>query len=128
MDPSSEPSCSRDQEQPCPDGDGPGGSPDALTGWCETFDIHGCRYDGHRPQIHDPDDEGDRRQAGTAVAAVEAEAQAVSPGRGCPHICSGIRIHASDIVQAPGFGISPIADMDAHQTIVTAALAAKSSA
>jgi len=29
---------------------------------------------------------------------------------------------------APGIGISPIADMDAHQTIVTAALAAKSSA
>jgi len=39
-----------------------------------------------------------------------------------------IRIHAIDIVQPPGIGISPIADMDAHQTIVTAALAAKSSA
>jgi hypothetical protein len=44
------------------------------------------------------------------------------------HVCSGIRIHAIDIVQPPGIGISPIADMDAHQTIVTAALAAKSSA
>jgi hypothetical protein len=40
----------------------------------------------------------------------------------------GIRIHAIDIVQPPGIGISPIADMDAHQTIVSAALAAKSSA
>jgi hypothetical protein len=39
-----------------------------------------------------------------------------------------IRIHAIDIVQPPGIGISPIADMDAHQAIVTAALAAKSSA
>ena len=28
----------------------------------------------------------------------------------------------------PSIGISPVADMDAHQTIVTAALAAKSSA
>jgi hypothetical protein len=37
-------------------------------------------------------------------------------------------IHAIDIVQPPGIGISPIADMDAHQTIVTAALAAKSRA
>ena len=37
-------------------------------------------------------------------------------------------IHAIDIVQPPGIGISPIAGMDAHQTIVTAALAAKSSA
>src|ERR1051326_7786590 len=44
------------------------------------------------------------------------------------HVCPGIRIHAIDIVQPPGIGISPIADMEAHQTIVTAALAAKSSA
>ncbi|WP_241202293.1 MULTISPECIES: hypothetical protein [unclassified Caballeronia] len=44
------------------------------------------------------------------------------------HVCPHIRIHAIDIVQPPGIGISPIADMDAHQTIVTAALAAKSSA
>src|SRR3979490_1135073 len=49
---------------------------------------------------------------------------AAAPG----HVCWGIRIHAVDIVQPPGIGISPIADMDAHQTIVTATLAAKSSA
>src|SRR6201987_5669349 len=49
---------------------------------------------------------------------------AAAPG----HVCPGIRIQAIDIVQPPGIGISPIADMDAHQTIVTAALAAKSSA
>src|SRR5207245_11708169 len=49
---------------------------------------------------------------------------AAAPGRVCP----GIRIQAIDIVQPPGIGIPPIADMDAHQTIVTAALAAKSSA
>ena len=49
---------------------------------------------------------------------------AAAPG----HVCPGIRIHAIDIVQPPRIGISPIADMDAHQMIVTAALAAKSSA
>src|SRR2546428_11178973 len=49
---------------------------------------------------------------------------AAAPG----HVCPGIRIHAIDIVQPPGIGISPIADMGAHQTIVPAALAAKSSA
>src|SRR3979490_3159153 len=49
---------------------------------------------------------------------------AAAPG----HVCWGIRIHAVDIVQPPGIGISPIADMDAHQTIVAAALAAKISA
>jgi hypothetical protein len=42
-------------------------------------------------------------------------------------VSPGIRIHAIDILQPPGIGISPIDDMDAHQTIVTAALAAKSS-
>src|ERR1700716_4400088 len=49
---------------------------------------------------------------------------APAPGHVCPHI----RVHAIDIVQLPGIGISPIADMEAHQTIVTAALAANSSA
>src|SRR5213083_2744670 len=49
---------------------------------------------------------------------------AAAPG----HVCPGIRIHAIDIVQPPGIGIPPIADRDAHQTIVTAALPAKSSA
>jgi hypothetical protein len=37
-------------------------------------------------------------------------------------------IHAIDIVQPPGICIAPIADMDAHQAIVTATLAAKSGA
>src|ERR1700751_2028539 len=43
-------------------------------------------------------------------------------------VCSGIAIQAIDIVQPPGIGISPIADMEPHQTIVTATLAANSSA
>jgi hypothetical protein len=49
---------------------------------------------------------------------------AAVPGQVCP----GIRIHAIDIVQPPGIGIPPMPAMDAHQAIVTAALAAKSSA
>src|SRR5260370_6723633 len=44
------------------------------------------------------------------------------------HVCPGMRIHAIDIVQPPGIAISPIVDMDAHQTIVPVVLAAKSSA
>src|SRR6185369_13709036 len=44
------------------------------------------------------------------------------------HVCPGIRIHAIDIVQPPGIGMPPVADIDAHQTIVIVALAAKSSA
>jgi hypothetical protein len=43
---------------------------------------------------------------------------AAAPGQVCP----GVR-HALDIVQPPGIGIRSIADMAAHQTIVTAALA-----
>jgi hypothetical protein len=58
---SSEPGCSRDPEQPCPDDGGSDGSRDALTGRCETFDGDGCRYDSHSAQVHDPDDEEDRR-------------------------------------------------------------------
>ena len=50
--------------------------------------------------------------------------EAATPG----HVCPGIRIHAIDIVHPPGMGIPPIADMDVHQTIVSAVLAAKSSA
>src|SRR5207245_10617073 len=49
---------------------------------------------------------------------------AAAPG----HVCPGIRIHAIDIDQPPGIGISPIADMDTHQSVVSAALAPKSSA
>jgi hypothetical protein len=44
------------------------------------------------------------------------------------HVCPGIRIHTIDIVQPPGIGIPRIADMEAHQTIVSAALVAKSNA
>ena len=49
---------------------------------------------------------------------------AAAPG----HVCPGIRIHAIDMVQPPGIAIPLTADMDAHQAIVTAALAAKSRA
>ena len=49
---------------------------------------------------------------------------AAAPG----HVCPGIRIHAIDIVQPPGIGISPIPDMDVHERIVSVALATKSGA
>jgi hypothetical protein len=52
---------------------------DALTGRGPTFGGDGCHHDKHRPQIHDPDDQEDRYQIGTAVAAPESQAQAVSP-------------------------------------------------
>jgi hypothetical protein len=44
------------------------------------------------------------------------------------HVSPAIRIQAIDIAQPPGIGISPIADMDPHQAVVSAALATKSSA
>jgi hypothetical protein len=58
----------------------PNGSREALAGWSETLGCDGCRHDGHDAQVHDAHHEQDRRQAGAAVAAVEAEANAVSPG------------------------------------------------
>ena len=33
------------------------------------------------PQVHDPDDHEDRHQAGTAITAVDSEAQAMPPSR-----------------------------------------------
>jgi hypothetical protein len=44
------------------------------------------------------------------------------------HDCPGIRIQAIDIVQSPGIAMPPMADIEPHQTIVTAALAANNSA
>jgi hypothetical protein len=44
------------------------------------------------------------------------------------HVCPGIRIHAIDMLQPPGIGIPPIADMDAQEWIVAAVLATRSSA
>jgi hypothetical protein len=43
--------------------------------------------------------------------------EAVAPA----HVCPGIRIHAIDIVQPPGIGIAPAADIALHQAVVTAA-------
>jgi hypothetical protein len=37
-----------------------------------------------------------------------------------------MRIHAMDIDQPPGMAIAPMVDMEVHQLIVTATLAAKS--
>jgi hypothetical protein len=51
-----------------------------------------------------------------------ARNEAAAPSQVCP----GIRIQAIDIIQPPGMGIPPRADMDAHQTAVTVVQAAKS--
>ena len=65
---------------PAPTSDDSNGSRDALAGWSEPLGSDGCRHDGHDAQVHDAHDQQDRRQAGAAAAAVEAEAHAVSPG------------------------------------------------
>src|SRR6187549_472340 len=44
------------------------------------------------------------------------------------HVWPGIRIHIIDIVQPPGIGIPPMADIDRHHVIVSAALPTYSSA
>ena len=75
----SEPGCSRDQKQPCRDDDSADESRDALTSRCETFEGDSCRDDSHCAKVHDCDGQKDRDQAHTALGAMEAEAQAVSP-------------------------------------------------
>ena len=61
---------------------------------------------------------------GTIITTHIATNETAAPG----HVCPGIRIHAIDIDQPPGIGISSIADIDVHQMIVTAALTANTSA
>jgi hypothetical protein len=46
---------------PIPTTTPPNRSRGALTGRCETFDCDVCRHYSHRAQVHDPDDEEDRR-------------------------------------------------------------------
>src|SRR5882762_11062094 len=115
---SSEPGCSRDQKQPCPDGDGPGASRDALTGRCETLDGDGCRHDGHRAKVHDADDQEDHYQTDTAAAAVQAEAQAVSPGRagvGRQRTAApGYLPAAGEVTQLPRGELERAGDQDDH--------------
>src|SRR5262249_40226934 len=77
---SSKPGCSPDQKQTCCHDDDPDGAGNALTGRCETFDGDDCRHDSHREKVHDADDQEDRHQTSTTVAAVESKAQAMSPG------------------------------------------------
>ena len=78
---SGQPDRSRDEKPSCPDNDRSDGSRDTLTGRYETLEGDGCRHHRHRAQVHDPDNQEDRRQTGTAIGAAETEAQAVSPGR-----------------------------------------------
>ena len=76
----------------------------------------------------DIDDALDRQIRLKVVLERKVRRAAETGRRGAGPRLSGHPHHAIDIVQPPGIGISPIADLDAHQTIVTAALAAKSSA
>ena len=72
------PSGPHDQQQPRRDDDGADGARDARTRRCQTLDGDGGRHERHGAQVHDPDDQQDRRRAGTAVTAVHTESQAVT--------------------------------------------------
>src|SRR5260221_11242936 len=65
---------------------------------------------------------------GSIIATIITIHMARKDAAASSHVCPGISIHAIDIVQPPGIGMSPIADMDPHQMIVLAALTTKSSA
>jgi len=76
---SSEPDCSHNQQQACPDHDGSDRSRGALTCRRKTFDGEGYRHDGHHAQVHDADDEEYRHQTGAAITAMDTEPQPISP-------------------------------------------------
>src|SRR3954462_7685011 len=65
---------------------------------------------------------------GSIMAAIITTHMQMNDAATWDHACPGMRIHAIDIVQPPGIGMPRVPDMDAHQTIVSAALVAKSNA
>jgi hypothetical protein len=69
----------RDQKQSCHNDDRPNGSRDALASRCEAFGADGRRHDNHRAKLHDSHDQEDRDETDTALGALKAETQAVSP-------------------------------------------------
>src|ERR1017187_82273 len=64
---------------------------------------------------------------GSIIATIITSHMPTNDAAAAGQVCPGIRIHAMDIVQPLGIGI-PIADMEPHQTMVTVALVAKTSA
>src|SRR5438132_80635 len=75
------PGRSRNQKQPYPDEDGSDSPREAFTSRREALDGDGCCHESHRAQIHHTDGKQHCCEAGTAVAAVQAETQAESQGR-----------------------------------------------
>src|SRR5947209_19866881 len=65
---------------------------------------------------------------GSIIAAIITTHIARNEAVASIQVCPGIRIHIIDIVQPPGIGIPRISDMDAHQSTVSAVLAANSEA
>jgi len=65
---------------------------------------------------------------GSVIAAIITTHMPTNDAAAPSHVCPGIGIHAIDIVHPPGIGISPMADMELHQAVVRATLAAKNSA
>ena len=65
---------------------------------------------------------------GSIIATIITSHMPRNDAAAAGQVCPGIRIHAMDIVQPPGIGIPPIADMEPQETMVTVALAAKASA
>jgi hypothetical protein len=65
---------------------------------------------------------------GSIIATIITVHMPMNDAATLAHVCPHRGVHAIDIDQPPGIGISPIADIDEHQTIVNAELTAKSSA
>ncbi len=69
----------RNQKETCSDGSDSDGSRNPYAGRHETFGGDGNRDDSHRAQVHDIENQQDRRQVCTAEAAIKSEADALPP-------------------------------------------------
>ena len=53
---------------------------------------------------------------GSIIATIITTHMPTNVSAASDHVCPGMRIHAIDIVQPPGIGIPPMADIDEHHT------------
>ena len=76
---SSAPDCLRNQEYARSDDNAADCARRVDSNWRSSLNGDRCRDDRHRAQVHDADDQQDRRQVGATGNAVKTEAQTVPP-------------------------------------------------
>ena len=110
--------CARDQQQSRGDDSEAYPPRGTLTVRCKALDGDGYGHDRHRADVHHSTDEEKHHQAAAAVAAIKAQAEAVSPGRaGASHGCRAVLMFAAaagEVTRLPRGELERADDQDDH--------------